>query len=161
MTTVADFLTSYENGQELPLETLAWVHGGSGNTVPFNTPQSAEYQTGKAQVQSGQDLFVTGAGMLIGAPALPPPADLGVAGLGVYNMAEGHLRVEQGEAMMAHAQAEYDASQVPPPPPPPTVVEIPPVVITASEGPGGYMENGVMVMDPLVVTAGGGDPGGY
>jgi hypothetical protein len=160
--TIAELIkTSDRNpvGRELTLEELEFVFGGSGGGVPSNTPQSGEYDAGRAQAQSGHDLFVTGTGVLLGASALPPPADVLVGGVGAYQMVEGAGRMDQGEAMMDHAQAQYDASQVTPPP---TVVTIETVVITATPE-GTYHQDGgdVMVMDPLVVTPGGGDGGDY
>jgi hypothetical protein len=153
---ITDVIKTGEQCDEINLEQLAAIYGGSGG-VPYNTPQSTEYEAGRAQAQSGHDLFVQGSVTLIGSPALPPPFDVAVGGYGAYQMVEGAGRMDQGEAMMAHAQAEYDASQVPPPaPPPPPVVYIEPVTISGSDG---HMENGVMMMEPLVVT--GSDAGNY
>lgn len=64
--------------------------------------------------------------------------------------------MDEGEAMMDHAQAAYDASQAAPPP------DVSQAITDTPEGT--YSEGGVdvMIMDPLVVTPGsdGGDGGG-
>jgi hypothetical protein len=156
--TITDVINASESctgSTEIALDELAAVYGGSGG-VPYNTPQSAEYEAGRAQAQSGHDLFVQGSITLIGSTALPPPVDLAVGGYGAYQMVDGAGRMDQGQAMMEHAQASYDASQAAPPPP--TVVTIDPVTISGSDG---HMENGVMMMEPLVVSPGGDGGGDY
>jgi hypothetical protein len=87
---------------------------------------TAEYNRGEAMTQNGHDLFVTGAAVLIGGMATPPPLDAGIAGAGLYQMHEGASRMDAGEVIMENAQAAYDASQ----------------------------SNNYIFMEPLVVTPG-------
>lgn len=102
--------------RELSAEELDAVRGGDGYTVPYGSPQYGEWKEGYDMANTGSNNFWTAAGAMGAAATLaPPPADLVGVVMAGGAMATAGEQMDRGEAMMDHAQAQYDANQYPQP----------------------------------------------